>query len=183
MEKPYLNAVDKILEQLQEVIRQVKLQPDRNLLFLNLKNSVPAHAVLDRGVKVNGTLMPVTRSFPEDFNLVRFRLTGMDFEHPDVTRNQIITFFEQYKVTVLHVQFDQYNGFYSDTTSIYIDIKSNPTILKKISRFVKTNTLGFMLHWECAPSICTHCRSTFQPHTISSCLTLMLQQGEKSKPQ
>ena len=85
-----MTAVDEILEQLKEDVRQVKLQPDRNLLSLNFKNSEPAHTMLDRGALENGTLIAVTRSFPEDANLVRVRLTGIDFEDPEVTRTQII---------------------------------------------------------------------------------------------
>ena len=60
--------------------------------------------------------------------------------------------FKTMNLNVLLVQFDKFNGFFSDKATIYLEIKNNPSCLKSMPRMISYNFLkNCIIHWEGAP--------------------------------
>ena len=75
----FQTSVYEITNMLREKISQVTTQVERNLLFINFLDECDLPILLTNPPKINNMEIPVTRSFPEDANIVRFRVEKLLF--------------------------------------------------------------------------------------------------------
>ena len=68
-----------IIEEIKEKFSQATAKVDRNLLFIYFLNENDLPDIIANPPTISGFEIPVTRSFPEEANLVRFRIEKLKF--------------------------------------------------------------------------------------------------------